>query len=87
MKGTAGEDKLDGGNRARLQTIESSPVQLPVLRNPDFEKQFIIHTDAFETGLGVVLSQVFNREEHPVVYVSRKLSAAKQKYAAVDARL
>ncbi|KAB5586780.1 hypothetical protein PHYPO_G00005490 [Pangasianodon hypophthalmus] len=45
------------------QALKSSPV----LRNPDFSLPFIVQTDASGTGLGAVLSQVFDGEEHPVL--------------------
>ncbi len=45
----------------------------PVLYSPDFEKIFVLQTDASEVGLGVVLKQEKGGELHPVVYLSRKL--------------
>lgn len=39
---------------------------------PAFDLSFIVHTDAYEVGLGVVLSQEPGGEEHPVMYVSGK---------------
>ncbi|XP_073699461.1 uncharacterized protein [Garra rufa] len=56
----------------------------PVLRAPDFGCPFLLQTDASDTGLGAVLSQVQEGEEHPVMYISRKLSQAEKKYAAVE---
>lgn len=35
-------------------------------------------------GLGAVLSQDFEKEEHPFLYVSGKLSPAEQKYATIE---
>lgn len=59
--------------------IEESFAQLkraltlhPVLVAPDFKKSYIVHMDASEVGLGVVLSQTQEREEHPVVYIRRR---------------
>ena len=45
----------------------------PVLLTPDFTLPLIVYSDASEVGLGVVLSQVRDTEEHPVTYISRKL--------------
>ena len=46
----------------------------PVLRAPDFTKEFILQTDASERGVGAVLSQKDEeRVDHPVTYFSRKL--------------
>ncbi|KAL0169058.1 hypothetical protein M9458_037280, partial [Cirrhinus mrigala] len=36
------------------------------------------------TGLGAVLSQIQEGEEHPVLYISRKLSPAERNYATVE---
>ena len=56
----------------------------PVLRAPDFNRPFLVQTDASDTGLGAVLSQVIDGEEHPVIYISRKLTSAERRYAAVE---
>ena len=46
----------------------------PVLKSPDFNKPFILQTDASNRGVGAVLSQIDTEgEEHPVAYFSRKL--------------
>ncbi|KAI2667414.1 Retrovirus-related Pol polyprotein from transposon 17.6 [Labeo rohita] len=55
-----------------------------VLRAPDFNCPFLLQTDASDTGLGAVLSQVRDGEEHPVMYISRKLTPAETRYAAVE---
>lgn len=39
-------------------------------------RPFIVHTDALYTGLGTVLLQNFDGEEHLVLYISRKLTPA-----------
>ncbi len=56
----------------------------PVLRAPDFNCPFLLQTDASDTGLGAVLSQVQDGEEHPVLYISRKLTPTEQRYATVE---
>ncbi|KAF4088913.1 hypothetical protein AMELA_G00060260, partial [Ameiurus melas] len=63
-------------------TLKEALTSEPLLRN--FTLPFSVHTDASETGLGAVLSQTFEGEEHPVLYISRKLSPAERRYAAVE---
>lgn len=56
-----------------------------MLRGPDFEKLFIVQTDASDIGIGAVLSQRGeDDEERPVAYFSRKLLPREQKYATVE---
>ncbi|GFW24724.1 retrovirus-related Pol polyprotein from transposon 17.6 [Trichonephila clavipes] len=56
----------------------------PVLYSPDFTKPFIIQCDAFNHGIGVVLSQVCENEEHLIMFLSKKLSLAEQKYSTTE---
>ncbi|CAM4715915.1 unnamed protein product [Caretta caretta] len=56
----------------------------PILIAPDFNKEFILQTDASESGLGADLSQMVRDEEHPILYLSRKLLPREQKYAVVE---
>ncbi|CAM5101071.1 unnamed protein product [Eretmochelys imbricata] len=64
-----------------LQTVLCSN---PVLIAPDFNKEFILQTDASEVGMGAILSQMVGDEEHSILYLSRKLLPREQKYAMVE---
>lgn len=44
----------------------------------------LLQTDASDMGLGAVLSQVQEGEEHLVLFISRKLTTAKKNYAAME---
>ena len=49
----------------------------PILAFPNFSKPFILDTDASNTGLGGVLSQLDETgNEHVIAYASRTLSKA-----------
>ena len=54
----------------------------PVLRSPDFSKEFILQTDASDHGVGAVLSQLdVGGQDHPVAYFSKKLLPREEHYA------
>ena len=54
----------------------------PVLARPDFNKEFILVTDASKLGLGCVLTQLDeDGKEHPIVFASRGLKPNEMNYA------
>lgn len=55
-----------------------------VLVHPDFEKPFILSTNASLNGLGVVLSQVSAAEEkvRPITFASKSLTSSQANYPA-----
>lgn len=56
----------------------------PVLCSPDFDKMFVLQTDAYEVGLGAVLKQEQGGELHPVAYLSRKLYPRETRYSVIE---
>lgn len=57
----------------------------PVLRGPDYNKQFTLQTDASDRGIGAVLCQHDDEgQDRPVAFYSRKLLPRETNYAAVD---
>ena len=67
-----------------FRALKQALCEEPVLIAPDFNKPFLLHTDASRTGLGAVLSQVVDNQEHPVTYVSRKMLKHELNYATVE---
>ncbi|CAM4595673.1 unnamed protein product [Caretta caretta] len=57
----------------------------PVLRAPDFDKPFLVTTDASERGVGAVLMQEGpDQEFHPIVFLSKKLSERESNWSVSE---
>ena len=56
----------------------------PVLRAPNWNKPFLMETDASGYALGVVIAQEHEDGIHPIAFHSRSLLAAKKNYDAHD---
>ncbi|XP_044860022.1 uncharacterized protein LOC123363206 [Mauremys mutica] len=67
-----------------FQTLKDRLCQEPVLYSPDFDKPFILQTDASKTGVGAVLSQDMEGGDHPVIYLSRKLFPRERNYSVIE---
>ena len=59
----------------------------PILQYPDFEKDFIITTDASLNAIGAVLSQGEPGADLPIFYASRTLNPAETRYSAIEREL
>ena len=64
-------------------TLKEALITAPVLRFPNFKKQFTLTTDASNLGLGAVLSQ----NGHPCLFISRTLNKAEENYCASEIKL
>ena len=59
----------------------------PVLKLPDFERQFVVTTDASDAAVGAILEQDFGNGLQPVAFASRKLNNAEMRYSAYEREL
>lgn len=67
-----------------FDSLKSSLTTAPVLRHPDFTQHFYIQCDASMTGVGGVLFQLIEGNEHPIAFMSKKLNAAQRNYSVTE---
>ncbi|GKE04559.1 retrotransposon protein, putative, ty1-copia subclass, partial [Tanacetum coccineum] len=61
-------------------TLKQAIIQTPVLALPDFQKTFVVETDASGIGIGGVLQQ----EGHPIAYLSKTLAPKHQSLSTYE---
>jgi hypothetical protein len=65
--------------------LKNSLCSEPVLKSPDFKREFTLQTDASDRGVGAVLSQSDKAGvEHPVAFYSRKLLPREARYSTIQ---
>jgi hypothetical protein len=70
-----------------FQHLKAKLISQPILQYPDFSKEFILTTDASNTGLGAVLSQGPMGKDLPVAYSSQSLNKAGINYTTSEKEL
>ncbi|POM64423.1 Retrotransposable element, partial [Phytophthora palmivora] len=70
-----------------FERIKDLLQRFPVLQLPDFARRFFVTTDASDIAVGGVLSQVHDSGEHPVAFLSRKLSDTERRWPAHEKEL
>lgn len=70
-----------------FKTIKNMLISEPILQYPNFEKEFILFTDASQYALGAVLSQGELGKDKPVAYASRTLNKAETNYDTTQKEL
>lgn len=57
----------------------------PVLWSPDFTRSFVLQTDASDSGIGAMLSQLDDEgQDHPIAYFSCKLLLREERYSTIE---
>ena len=68
-----------------FQSLKEALGSASVLRSPDFNRRFILQTDASHCRVGAVLIQYDDDgTEHPVAFYSRKLLPREERYSTVE---
>ncbi|XP_033729482.1 uncharacterized protein LOC117318627 [Pecten maximus] len=83
-KGNPTQVKWETSHEMAYTTLKRLLTAKPVLKLPDLDQEFILRTDASNTGLGAVPLQEENGQKMPVAYASRKLLPREKNYAIVE---
>ena len=67
--------------------LKSRLTSAPILAFPDFRFPFLLNTDASQTGIRAVLSQVQGGMEKVIAYASRSLTKAERRYSVTRQEL
>lgn len=67
-----------------LNILKTALTSAPILSTPDFSKEFTIQTDASDSGMGAVITQIFDEEERVIEYMSQKFTDAQKKYTTTE---
>jgi hypothetical protein len=65
--------------QSAFEALKEKLQSLPILAS-NFNKQFILHTDASVLGLGIVLSQIQEGKEVVIAYASRTVSKEEHRW-------
>ena len=80
--------KWSEDQQSSFYILKNKLKESPILRFPDFKKEFIIETDTSTVGLGAFLCQDHlvngKKIKFPVVYSRRSLSSTKCNYGIID---
>nr|XP_034194962.1 uncharacterized protein LOC117611144 [Osmia lignaria] len=79
VRWTWGKKQQQAFDELKKRLIDS-----PVLAMPDWNKTFILQTDASTEGLGAVLTQEDDQGERVIAYASRTLNNAEKNYSATE---
>lgn len=78
---------MSGEFERAFETCKTILSNAPLLQYPDFNKPFILTTDASNFALGAVLSQGTLGAEKPVAYASRTLNECEIRYSTIEKEL
>lgn len=70
-----------------LDVLKENMVVIPISLFSNWKKEFHIHVDVSSNALGVVITQVSEGEmDHPIAFVSRKLSKVEKNYSTTKSK-
>ena len=83
-KGASNSIKWEKIYEKAFTTLKDRLTKSPILRLPDFEKYFMVQSDASDVGMGAVLLQEFEDGIFPIAYASKKLLPREKNYSVIE---
>ena len=83
-KGSPNNVIWDSPQEDAFTTLKKKLTQTPILRLPDFSRQFLLQTDASDSGVGAALLQEFDDGVFPIAYASKKLLTREKNYSVIE---
>ncbi|HYN44668.1 MAG TPA: reverse transcriptase domain-containing protein [Candidatus Limnocylindrales bacterium] len=71
-------------HQSEVDDIKDALTSQPVMAYPDWDKKFILTTDASLKGLGAILSQEYENGERVIAYASRALAEGERKWGITE---
>lgn len=83
LLGSRSDWKWTARHEDAVSKLKDALCQAIVLYMPDFERPFVVYTDASDVGLAAALYQADDKGiEQPIVFISRKLKDTETRYGA-----
>jgi hypothetical protein len=70
-----------------FEALKNALISAPVVSFPDYNKPFIVYTDASKISLSAILCQIQDGEEKVIAYAARQLKPAETKYHIIRLEL
>jgi len=83
-KGAPNQLKWNEAQDKAFETLKAYIACPPVLRLPDFLKEFVLQTDACNDGVGGILLQEEAGVKHPVAFGSTKRLPRERNYSTIE---
>lgn len=77
----------DEPQQQAFNTCKSILTTTPILQYPDFNREFVLTTDASIHAIGAILSQGEIGKDLPIAYASRTLNKAESNYSTIEREL
>lgn len=83
-KGSPNHLKWEEAQERAYKALKAHIACPPVLRLPDFSKEFVLQTDVCNEGVGGILLQEEDGVKHPVAFASKKLLPRECNYSVIE---